>query len=121
MITMMMMMMMMITMMMMMMMMIKLTLDFETNVNSNSQLEEGSYRPLLIDLNNDYRLVKFANLPIGCVGMFYQTSEYFLEMCLSRHGRTSSQCIITRICYRTYYCIFCSRMNHDQIKSAFVI
>ena len=60
---------------------LELTVGFETNLDINSHRKEEKYRPLLKDLNCDYRQVQFANLSMSCLGIFGQSSDSFLEMC----------------------------------------
>ena len=53
---------------------------FEANFNSNARRKEDQYHPHLRDLNNDYLQMNFVNLSISCVGIFCQTSHYFLDI-----------------------------------------
>ena len=88
-------------------------MGFETNLDINSQRKEEKYRPLLKDLNCDYRQVQFVNLSTSCLGIFGQSSDFFLEMC-KRIGIDQSHLNyisnkISSIIIRTTYYIFCSR------------
>ena len=91
-----------------------LTVGFETNLINNSHCKEDKYRPLLSDLNSNYRQVKFVYLSISCVGIFGQSSDSFLEMCKcvemdQSHHLNYFLTKISSINIRTTYFIFCSR------------
>ena len=47
---------------------IELTMGFETNLNNNARRKEPKYRPLLPDLANDYKQVKFIYPSISSLG-----------------------------------------------------
>ena len=63
---------------------IELTVGFETTLNNNARHKELKYRPLLTDLANDYKQVKFINLTISCLGTFGNSSDSFLKLCMER-------------------------------------
>ena len=58
----------------------ELTVGFETNLNNNALRKGLKYRPLLTDLANDYKQVKFVNLCIRCLGVFGTLSDSFLKL-----------------------------------------
>ena len=92
---------------------LKLTVGFETNLDINSHRKEEKYRPLLKDLNCDYRQVQFFNLFMSCLGIFGQSSNSFLEMCKcigidQSHLNYILNKISSIIIHTTYY-IFCLR------------
>ena len=92
---------------------LELTVGFETNLDINSHRKEEKYRPLLKDLNCDYRQVQFVSLSISCLGIFGQSSDSFLEMCkcigIDQSYLNYILNKISSIIIRTTYYIFCSR------------
>ena len=90
---------------------IELTVGFETNLDNNSKRKEFKYRPLLRDLGNKYRLVKFVNLSISCLGIFGQSSDSFLRICKEVDiDQCHPNFVISKmssIIIRTTYYIFC--------------
>ena len=59
---------------------IDITVGIETNLNNTARRKELKYRPLLTDLANDYKEVKFINLSISCLGIFGNSSDSFLKL-----------------------------------------
>ena len=92
---------------------IELTVGFETNLDNNSERKEFKYRPLLRDLGNKYRLVKFVNLSISCLGIFGQSSDSFLQMCkevdIDQCHRNFVISKMSSIVIHTTHYIFCMR------------
>ena len=92
---------------------IELTVGFETNLNNNTCRKELKYRPLLTDLANDYKQVKFINLSISCLGIFGSSSDSFLKLCMERGiSNGDLNFIISKISIiiiRSTYYIFCMR------------
>ena len=90
-----------------------LTVGFKTNLNNNSQRKEERYRPLLKDLNSDYRQIRFVYLSMSCTGIFGQSSDSLLEMykCIEINQSHLNYTLtkISSIIIRTIYYIFCSR------------
>ena len=92
---------------------IELTVGFETNLNNNARRKELKYRPLLTDLANDYKQVKFINLSISCLGIFGNSSDSFLKLYMERGiSNGDLNFIISKIStiiIRSTYYIFCIR------------
>ena len=61
---------------------IELTAGFETNQTNNARRKELKYRSLVSDISNDYHSTEFINLSISCFGIFGQSSESFLKICI---------------------------------------
>ena len=59
-------------------------MGFETNLNTSASRKELKYRPLLTDLANDYKQIKFSNLSISSLGISGNCSESFLKIL---HGK----------------------------------
>ena len=55
-------------------------MGFETNLSNNARRKELKYRPLLIDLADDYKQIKFINLSISSLGIFGNCSDSFLKL-----------------------------------------
>ena len=92
---------------------IDLTVGFETDLKNNAHRKELKYRPLLSDLATDYKQVKFANLCISCLGIFGNSSDSFLKLCIERGIDNSDPNFIiskfSTIIIRSTYYIFCMR------------
>ena len=63
---------------------LELTVGFETNSNNNASRKELKYRPLLTDLANDYKQIKFITLSSSSLGIFGNCSDSFLKLCMER-------------------------------------
>ena len=63
---------------------IELTVGFETNLNTTASRKGLKYRPLLTDLANDYKQIKFFNLSISSSGLLVNCSDSFLKLCMER-------------------------------------
>ena len=48
---------------------LELTVGFETNIEINSNRKATKYRPLLLDLKPQYRMINFANFSMGALGI----------------------------------------------------
>ena len=60
----------------------ELTVGFETNLANSARRKEFKYHSFVSDLTNDYHSIEFINLSISCFGIFGQSSESFLKMCI---------------------------------------
>ena len=89
---------------------IELTVGFETNLNINASHKELKYRPLQVDLDKAYDRIKFFNLYISSLGIFGNSSDYFLQMChdigINKHHLTFIVTKLSTIIIRTTYYIF---------------
>ena len=92
---------------------LELTVGFETNLNNNASRKELKYRPLLIDLANDYNQIKFINLSISSLCIFGNCSDSFLKLCIERGINNGDINFIiskiSNIIIRSTYYIFCMR------------
>ena len=50
-------------------------MGFETTLNVSASRKELKYRPLLTDLANDYKHIKFINLSISSLGISFAWKE----------------------------------------------
>ena len=92
---------------------IELTVGFEANLKSNVPHKEFEYCPLLTHLASGYKQVIFVNLCISCLGIFGNSSDSFLKLCIERGIENRDLNFIisklaTIIICSTYY-IFCMR------------
>ena len=92
---------------------LELTVGFETHLDINSHRRKEKYRPLLKDLNCNYRQVQLVDLSMSCLGIFGHSSDSFLEMCkcigIDQSHLNYILSKISSIIIRTTYYIFCSR------------
>ena len=90
---------------------LELTLGFETN--NNASRKELKYHPLLTDLANDCKQIKFTNLYISSLGIFGNCSDSFLKLCMERGINNGDLTFIiskiSNIIIRSTYYIFCMR------------
>ena len=88
-------------------------MGFETNLNNNARRKELKYLPLLTDLANDYKQVKFINLSVSFLGIFGNSSDLFIKLCMERCiSNGDLNFIISKIStiiIRSTYYIFCMR------------
>ena len=54
-------------------------MGFETNLNNNASRKDLKYRPLLTDLANDYKQIKFINLSISSLAYLEIAQIHFLN------------------------------------------
>ena len=57
-------------------------MGLETNLSNNASRKELNCRPLLNDLANDYKQIKFVNLSISSLDIFGSCSDSFLKLCM---------------------------------------
>ena len=92
---------------------IALTVGFEASSNNNPRHKERKYRPLLTDLANDYKLVKFVHLYISFIGIFGKSSDSVLKLCIERciENRDLNFIIsmLSTIIVGSLYYMFCMR------------
>ena len=90
----------------------ELTVGFETN-KKNSNRKVTKYKPLLPDLKYRYRSIKFVNVSMSALGIFYCSSDSVMTMMddLGFDNNSRNQVIkkIINLSVRCTYYIFCCR------------
>ena len=88
-------------------------MGFETNLSINASRKELKYRPLLVDLDQAYDRIKFVNRCISSLGIFGNSSDFFLQICndigIDKHHLKFIVTKLSTTIIRTTYYIFCMR------------
>ena len=59
---------------------LELTVGFESNLKNNALRKKEKCMNLVKDITSNYRCVKFVNLSMSCLGIFFKECSTFLEM-----------------------------------------
>ena len=91
----------------------ELTVGFETNLQTNISRKNEKYRDLIRSLKEEYKDVRFINLPLSTLGVFSSLSSDFLSMLqdlnVDNNHRNYILRNITNIAIRCTYYTFCCR------------
>ena len=92
---------------------VELTVCYETNMPKNTQIKSNRYETTIEHLKSSFTCVKFVNLLVSALGIFYKDSKtlttMFEDFKISRQEHAYIIRKITNIAIRTSYYIFCMK------------
>ena len=90
---------------------LELTVGFETSLCNNSVRKRNKYKGLIVSLSQSYENVKFINLSMGALGVYYYNSFFSMmdELKLSEVEKKYIARTATNSAIRCSYYIFCGK------------
>ena len=94
---------------------LELSVGFETNLEKNRNAKNLRFNTLIQRLKTTYRKVKFFNLRLGAIGVYFKSQGTFADLlCDLELEKAHSSYVLSKIsnvCIRTTYYLFCLRDN----------
>ena len=92
---------------------VELTVCYETNMPKNAQIKSNRYETTIEHLKSSFTCIKFVNLVVSALGIFYKDSKTLITMFedskISRQEHAYIIRKISNIAIRTSYYIFCMK------------